>query len=66
MNRRNFILALAPQAITVPKASYPRAKIEADLIEALRQDIDCLHRSEVNWVLRKQINHLVAELSKEY
>jgi hypothetical protein len=65
MNRRVFLAAIV-QSITIPRTSYPRAKIEAELIEKLRADVENLHNDLVDWNLRKDINHLIAELSKEY
>ena len=66
MNRRTFLQALVIQSITIPRASYDRAKIEVDLIEELRADIFDVHENMVNWQRRKRINHLIGELSKEY
>jgi len=66
MNRRQMLLGLVVQSITVPRASYDRAKIEVDLIEELRADIFDAHENMVNWQRRKRINHLIGELSKEY
>ena len=52
------------EVVTIPRLSYDRAVIEVRLMDALRKDIMDEHMGICNVALRREIQRLVGELSR--